>query len=198
MRPFYSLFISCIIFIACNSRQEKNNSKTGDSTIHKEEGVVINERETKLDTSTIITLVKGNPDIDSSAEFSVVKIMDRNDGNKYVIVSANTGTCQRSYFLMFDKKNHVKKCAELEANCDSDLSMATHAYKVYTEEPDTSFKIEEITQAATDSTLIDKRGRLKNGHSLDDVNCKIDTITKVINFSIIGSDSIPQWPHIWR
>lgn len=151
-----------------------------------------------LDTNTIISLIKKNPRIDENSEIEIIRHIESGIGDKYIVASANTGTCHRTYLLLLDNSNNIKKCVELEANCDSDLSRASYKYKIYSEESDTVFNVKEITQSAIDSNLIDKNGRLKNGYSLDDVNCRNDTVLRRITFSILIRDTIPQWPNIWK
>jgi hypothetical protein len=189
-----------VLFAACKNAGAKNeehqidSSKTGRDTVVISEKLVIRS----FDTATIISALKSNPAIPSNSEFEVVKILSFNTGDKYVLVNANTGTCARAYFLWFDKNNSLIKCAELEANCDSDLSRAIYRYKTMSEISDTEYYVEHITQAALDSSLITRNGHLKDGHSLDDVKCRNDTASVKITPAYLKTDSVPNWPQIWK
>ena len=151
-----------------------------------------------MDTGKIISLIKGNPVIDSSSGFEIERTIPTNGGNKYVLISASGGTCHRSFLVLIDNDGVIEKCAELEANCDGDLSRAFYRYKNFTEESDTVFNIEVITQRVADTSLIDKNGHLKKDLSLDDVKCNIDTVLKRIPVPFLTTDSVPKWPQIWK
>jgi len=185
---------------SCKNVPEKKMINKSDSSITKNDsgGPSAQPEIRSLDTAAIVSALKSNPAIQNSSEFEVTNIVSLSTGDKYVVVSANTGTCERIYFLWFGKGNNLIKCAEIEANCDSDLSRAVYRYKTMSQQSDTEFYVEHITQAALDSNLVDKHGHLKNGNSLDDVKCSYDTLSTIITPSFLRTDSVPNWPQLWK
>jgi hypothetical protein len=113
----------------------------------------------------------------------------------FYVVTADEGTCHTIYLLavQFDA---IERCAILEWNCEQTPGAAFSQYKDLQDVGDTVFKLTLVTQAITDSTLLDNQGRLKPGVSLDSVP-KVE-VRGVLLPSMLLNDTVPKWPAVWR
>lgn len=170
------------------------NSNDNASADDEEDGVTESPVPDSI-SQPVLAALKSNPNIVGET-WQVIKTFQA-DAHIFVVVQSGTGTCSRTYLLLYGE-GKIKKCIEVAEECDSELSYWQYGYTRLRVRSDTIFKELRIRQYVTDPKLIRKDGFLKDGHSLDDDHTptKTDTTVTRITPAFILSDKVPSWPKV--
>lgn len=146
------------------------------------------------DTATLVRLLKAGDGL-GYEELSVEQMTFAN-GKGYALVRGSYVNCGFTYWVLYEG-GAIKKCMELEKECDDDLSWAEYDYKHYEAVSDTLFRVFKVTQTVKDKRHLDRDGNLKDHASRDDFELKNDTVAVVVSPSFLLSKHVPGWPKVW-
>lgn len=108
-----------------------------------------------------------------------ILVYKQNDSISYTIVEQVSNVGTEIFLTTYKRKNKISSI-KLSSNIDADLGMSEYSYSDFKIE-NNCYVITKITETAIDSV-----NQIKNGKALDEIETKIDTITKVYEISLNG------------
>ncbi|MFP9115837.1 hypothetical protein ACLI1A_17990 [Flavobacterium sp. RHBU_3] len=138
----------------------------------------------EFDFAKFVKELKKNPNFNPEGRYTLIKVHQKVRALDLIEFQYEDGTCIKKYVCVLDG-NTAKYVVEVFSECDAELSYSLYErlYDYHLGE-DLKLTVHKSVKRATNKGVIDERGYLKNGLTLDDEAVKPKTDTTVITYDL--------------